>query len=158
MTREYGGCDDEQSLHKEVERISGTSSLQVCNNDLAPYLTEEFDLFLMEHKLPFVKRTDARHEYDGQIEWWRPGMQHLGKWEFTNTEANAIHISLESLKKALEQHKTLRQVVAALERVAPDPGPVILLAPTSKKRGTGRRVRSSNNDTNKTDALQQTKG
>jgi hypothetical protein len=157
MTRDYGGCDDEASLHKEVERISGTSSLQVCNNDLAPYLTDDLDLFLMEHKLPFVKRTDARHEYDGQIEWWRPGMKHLGKWEFTNTEANAVHISLESLKKALEQHKTLRQVVAALEGVAPDPGPVILLPPTSKQRGTGQRARSSNNDANKTDALQQTK-
>ena len=45
MTREYGGCDDEASLHKEVERISGTSSLQVCNNDLAPYLTVDLDLF-----------------------------------------------------------------------------------------------------------------
>jgi len=156
MTRE-NGCDDEGSLRKEVERISGTSSLQVCNNDLAPYLTDDLDLFLMEHKLPFVKRTDARHEYDGQIEWWQPGMKHLGKWEFTNTEANAVHISLESLKKALEQHKTLRQVVAALEGVAPDPGPVILLPPTSKQRGTGQRARSSNNDANKTDALQQTK-
>ena len=111
----------------------------------------------MEHKLPFVKRTDARHEYDGQIEWWRPGMKHLGKWEFTNTEANAIHISLESLKKALEQRKTLRQVVAELEGIAPDPGPVILLPPTSKKRGACRRARSSNNDANNTDALQQTK-
>ena len=26
MTREYGGCDDEDSLRKEVARISGTSS------------------------------------------------------------------------------------------------------------------------------------
>lgn len=136
MTREYGGCDDETSLRKEVERISGKSSLQVCNNDLAPYMTEDLDLFLMEQKLPFVKRTDARHEYDGQIEWSRPGMKHLGKWEFTNTEANAIHISLESLKKALEKRKTLRQVVAELEGVAPDPGPMILLSATSKKRGT----------------------
>ena len=157
MTREYGGCDDETSLRKEVERISGKSSLQVCNNDLAPYMTEELDLFLMEQKLPFVKRTDASHEYDGQIEWSRPGMKHLGKWEFTNTEANAIHISLESLKKALEKRKTLRQVVAELEGVAPDPGPVILLSATSKKRGTYRRARSSNNDANKTDALQQTR-
>ena len=157
MTREYGGSDDETSLRKEVERISGKSSLQVCNNDLAPYMTEDLDLFLMEQKLPFVKRTDARHEYDGQIEWSRPGMKHLGKWEFTNTEANAIHISLESLKKALEKRKTLRQVAAELEGVAPDPGPVILLSATSKKRGTYRRARSLNNDANKTDALQQTR-
>ena len=133
MTREYGGRDDEASLSKEAERISGTSSLQVCHNDLAPYLTGELDLFLMEHKLPFVKRTDARHEYDGQIEWWLPGMKHLGKWEFTNTEATAVHVSLEFLKKALEERKTLRKVVAELEGVAPDPGPVILVSRTSKK-------------------------
>jgi len=157
MTREYGGCDDEESLRKEVERISGTSSLRVCNNELAPYVTDDLDLFLVEHKLPFVKRTDACHEYGGQIEWWRPVMKHMGKWEFTNTEANAIHISLESLKQALEQRKTLRQVVAELEGIAPDPGPVILLPPTSKKRGACRRARSSNNDANNTDALQQTK-
>jgi hypothetical protein len=61
------------------------------------------------------------------------------------------------LKKALEERKTLRQVVAELEGVAPDPGPVILLSATSKKRGTYRRARSSNNDANKTDALQQTR-
>jgi hypothetical protein len=120
-------------------------------------MTEDLDLFLMEQKLPFVKRTDARHEYDGQIEWSRPGMKHLGKWEFTNTEANAIHISLESLKKALEKRKTLRQVVAELEGVAPDPGPVILLPPTSKKRGACRRARCSHNDCKKTNALQQTR-
>ena len=62
-----------------------------------------------------------------------------------------------ALTKALEERKTLRQVVAELEGVAPDPGPVILLSATSKKRGTYRRARSSNNDANKTDALQQTR-
>lgn len=40
LTREYGGCDDEASLFKEVESVSGKSSLKVCNNDLAPYMTE----------------------------------------------------------------------------------------------------------------------
>ena len=40
----------------------------------------------------------------------------------------AVHVSLEFLKKALEQRKTLRKVVAELEGVAPDPGPVILAA------------------------------
>jgi hypothetical protein len=53
----------------------------------------------------------------------------------------------------LEERKTLRKVVAELEGVAPDPGPVILLHPTSKKRGACRRVRSSHNDANKTNAL-----
>jgi hypothetical protein len=133
MTREYGGCDDEASLRKEVERISGTSSLKVCNNELAPYVTDDLDLFLVEHRLPFVKRTDACHEYGGQIEWWRPGMKHMAKWEFTNTEATAVHVSLEFLKKALEERKTLRKVVAELEGVAPDPGPVIFVSRTSKK-------------------------
>jgi hypothetical protein len=133
MTREYGGRDDEASLRKEVERISGTSSLKVCNNELAPYVTDDLDLLLVEHRLPFVKRTDACHEYGGQIEWWRPGMKHMGKWEFTNTEATAVHVSLEFLKKALEERKTLRKVVAELEGVAPDPGPVILVSRTSKK-------------------------
>jgi hypothetical protein len=37
------------------------------------------------------------------------------------------------LKKALEERKTLRKVVAELEGVAPDPGPVILVSRTSKK-------------------------
>ena len=133
MTREYGGRDDEASLRKEVERISGTSSLKVCNNELAPYVTDDLDLFLVEHRLPFVKRTDACHEYGGQIEWWRPGMKHVGKWEFTNTEATAVHVSLEFLNKALEERKTLRKVVAELEGVAPDPGPMILVSWTSKK-------------------------
>src|ERR1035437_9371635 len=93
MTREDGGFAGEASPRKEVERISGKSSLQVCNNDLAPYMTEDHDLFLMEQKLPFAKRTDARHQSAGHLEWSRAGMKHLGKWEFTNTEANAIHIS-----------------------------------------------------------------
>ena len=133
MTGEYGGRDDEASLRKEVERISGTSSLKVCNNELAPYVTDDLDLFLVEHRLPFVKRTDACHEYGGQIEWWRPGMKHMAKWEFTNTEATAVHVSLEFLNKALEEHNTLRKVVAELEGVAPDPGPMILVSRTSKK-------------------------
>ncbi len=80
-------------------------------------------------------------------------MKHLGKWDCSNTEVNAIHISIESLKKALEQRKTLRQVVAELEGIAPDPGPVILLPPTSKKSGACRRARRSPNAANKTNAL-----
>lgn len=86
----------------------------------------------MEHKLPFVKRTDARFEYNGQIEWWRPGMKHLGCWEFTNTEAQAILISLDALKKALKKRKSLRAVIAQMEMVAPDPGPITLLSNVSK--------------------------
>ena len=132
LAREYGGCDDEKSLQKEVETVSGKTPLQVCNNDLAPYLTEELDLFLMQHKLSFVKRTDARFEYNGQIEWWRPGMKHLGCWEFTNTEAQAILISLDALKRALKKRKSLRAVIAQMEMVAPDPGPITLLSNVSK--------------------------
>jgi hypothetical protein len=134
LTREYGGCDDEASLLKEVESVSGKSSLKVCNNDLAPYLTEELDLFLMQHKLSFVKRTDARFEYNGQIEWWRPGMKHFGCWEFTNTEAQAILISLDALKKALKNRKSLRAVIAQMEMVAPDPGPITLLNVSALER------------------------
>ncbi|HOC54009.1 MAG TPA: hypothetical protein PKI20_00160 [Verrucomicrobiota bacterium] len=144
MTREYGGCDDEASLRKEAEQISGNSSLKVCNSELAPYLTDELDLFLVEHRLAFVKRTDARHEYGGQIEWWRPGMKHLAKWEFTNTEATEVHVSLEFLRKALGQRKTLRKVVEGLEGVAPDPGPLILLSRTPKKVCKCRRVPLAN--------------
>jgi len=140
MTREYGGCDDEKSLRKEVERVSGKSSLQVCNHDIAAYTTEDLDLFLIAHELPFVKRTDARYEYNGEIEWWRPGMKNMGKWEFTNTEANEIQISLESLKRSLEKRKTLRQVVAELEGVAPDPGPVTLVSRPARRPRTGMTV------------------
>lgn len=132
LTREYGGCDDEGSLLKEVERVSGKTSLKVCNNDLAPYMTEQFDLFLMEHELPFVKRTDARFEYNGEIQWWRSGMKQLGRWEFTNTEAKEILISLDALKRALRKRKSLREVIAEMEMVAPDPGPIILLSKVSK--------------------------
>lgn len=132
LTREYGGCDDEASLLKEVKSVSGKSSLKVCNSELAPYLTEQLDLFLMEHKLPFVKRTDARFEYGGEIQWWRPGMKHFGRWEFTNTEATEILISLDALKKALKRRKSLRKVIAEMEMVAPDPGPVVLLSNASK--------------------------
>lgn len=142
MTREYGGCDDEASLRKEAERIGGNSSLRVCNSELAPYMTDELDLFLVEHRLAFVKRTDARHEYGGQIEWWRPGMKHMGKWEFTNTEATEIHVSLEFLRKALGQRKTLRKVVAELEGVAPEPGPLLLVSRASQKAGGRRRARA----------------
>jgi len=127
LTREFGGCDDEASLSKEAERNSGKTSLTVCNNELAPYMTDQLDLFLMEHKLPFVKRTDARFEYGGEIQWCRPGMKHFGRWEFTNTEATEILISLEALKKALKKRKSLRKVVAEMEMVAPDPGPIMLL-------------------------------
>jgi len=127
MTREYGGCDDAASLRKEAERISGNSPLKVCNSELAPYMTDELDVFLVEHRLAFVKRTDARHEYGGQIEWWRSGMKHLAKWEFTNSEATEVHVSLEFLKKALGQRKTLRKVVEGLEGVGPDTGPLILV-------------------------------
>jgi hypothetical protein len=132
LTREYGGCDDETSLFREVERVSGKASLKVCHNDLAPYVTEQLDLFLMEHKLPFVKRTDARFEYNGEIQWWRPGMKHLGRWEFTNSEAKEILISLDALKRALKKRKSLRKVIGEMEMVAPDPGPIILLSRVSK--------------------------
>lgn len=132
LTREYGGCDDEASLSKEVEKISGRSSLKACNSELAPYLTEQLDLFLTQHKLPFVKRTDARFEYGGEIQWWRPGMKHLGRWEFTNTEATDILISLDALKKALKKYKSLRKVIAEMEMVAPDPGPITLLPQAPK--------------------------
>ncbi len=132
LTREFGGCDDEASLCKEVERVSGKTSLKVCNSELAPYMTDQFDLFLMEHRLPFVKRTDARFEYGGEIQWWRPDMNHLGRWEFTNTEATEILISLAALKKALKKRKSLRQVIAEMEMVAPDPGPITLLPKISK--------------------------
>ncbi len=127
LTREFGGCDDEASLSKEVERVSGKASLKVCNNELAPYVTDQLDLFLMEHNLPFVKRTDARFEYGGEIQWWRPGMKHFGRWEFTNTEASDILISLDALKKALNKRKSLRKVIAEMEIVAPNPGPITLL-------------------------------
>jgi hypothetical protein len=80
-------------------------------------------------------------------------MKHLAQWEFTNAEATEVHVSLEFLKKALKQRKTLRKVVTGLEGVAPDPGPLILLPPTSKKRGACRRARCSHNDANKTNAL-----
>jgi hypothetical protein len=156
MTREYGGCDDEASLRKEAEQISGNSSLKVCNSELAPYMTDELDLFLVEHRLAFVKRTDARHEYGGQIEWWRPGMKHLGKWEFTNTEATEVHVSLEFLKKALGQRKTLRKVVEGLEGVAPDPGPLILVPQASQKASGRRRACAVNRRTRESDAQQQT--
>lgn len=156
MTREYGGCDDAASLRKEAERISGNSALKVCNSELAPYMTDELDLFLVEHRLAFVKRTDARHEYGGQIEWWRPGIKHLAKWEFTNAEATEVHVSLEFLKKALEQRKTLRKVVAELEGVAPDPGPLILVSRASHKICGRRRPRSVNGPARQSDAQQQT--
>lgn len=132
LTREYGGCDDETSLLEEVKRVSGKAPLKVCNNDLAPYATEQLDMFLMEHKLPFVKRTDARFEYNGEIQWWRPGMKHLGRWEFTNSEAKEILISLDALKRALRKRKSLREGIAEMEAVAPDPGPLILLSQVSK--------------------------
>ena len=132
LTREFGSCDDEASLSKEVESVSGKTALKVCNNELAPYITNNLDLFLMEHKLPFVKRTDARFEYGGEIQWWRPGMKHPGRWEFTNTEATEILISLDCLKKALSKRKSLRQVIAEMEMVAPDPGPITLLPKVSK--------------------------
>ena len=132
LTREYGGCDDETSLFREVERVSGKESLKVCNNDLAPYATEQLDWFLVEHKLPFVKRTDARFEYNGEIQWWRPGMKHLGRWEFTNSEAKEVFISLEALKRALGKRKSLRAVIAEMETVAPNPGSIILLSKVSK--------------------------
>ncbi len=156
MTREYGGCDDEASLRKEAERISGNSSLKVCNSELAPYMTDDLDLFLVEHRLTFVKRTDARHEYGGQIEWWRPGLKHMAKWEFTNTEATEVHVSLEFLKKALEQRKTLRKVVAGLEGVAPDPGPLILISRASQKAGGRRPARCVNGPAHESDAQQET--
>lgn len=156
MTREYGGCHDEASLRKEAERIGGNSSLRVCNSELAPYMTDELDLFLVEHRLAFVKRTDARLEYGGQIEWWRPGMKHMAKWEFTNTEATEVQVSLEFLKKALEQRKTLRKVVTGLEGVAPDPGPLILVSPASQKAGGRRRPRSVNGPARESDAQQGT--
>lgn len=148
MTREYGGCDDEASLRKEAERISGNSSLKVCNSELAPYMTDDLDLCLVEHRLTFVKRTDARHEYSGQIEWWRPGLKHMAKWEFTNTEATEVHVSLEFLKKALEQRKTLRKVVAGLEGVAPDPGPLILVSRASQRVSGRRRTPLANRGVN----------
>lgn len=132
LTREYGGCDDEGSLLKEVERVSGKTSLKVCHNDLAPYITEQLDLFLMEHKLPFVKRTDARFEYNGEIQWWRPGMKQLGRWEFTNTEATEILISLDVLKRALKKRKSLRKVIAEMEVIAPNPGPITMLSRAEK--------------------------
>lgn len=132
LTREFGGCDDEASLCKEVERVSGKASLKVCNNELAPYMTDQLDLFLMDHGLSFVKRTDARFEYGGEIQWWRPGMKHFGRWEFTNTEATEILISLDALKKALKKRKSLRKVIAEMEMVARDPGPIVLLSNLSK--------------------------
>ncbi len=137
LTREYGGCDDEASLLKEIADISGKASLKVCHNELAPYVTEELDLFLIEHKLPFLKRTDARFEYDGEIQWWRPGMKHLGRWEFTNTEANEIFISLDALKRSLKKGKSLRKVIAEMETVAPDPGPIFLVSRASKSASPG---------------------
>ena len=88
--------------------------------------------FCHEHKLPFVKRTDARFEYNGQIEWWRPGMKLLGCWEFTNTEATEIFISLDALKRALNKHKSLRKVISGMEMIAPDPGPITLLSKVSR--------------------------
>ncbi len=132
LTREYGGCDDETSLFREVEKISGKEPLKICNNDLAPYMTEQLDLFLMEHRQPFVKRTDARFEYNGEIQWWRPGMKQLGRWEFTNTEATEILISLDVLKRALKKRKSLRQVIAEMELIAPNPGPITLLSRAAK--------------------------
>ena len=33
LAKEYGGCDDEKSLHKEVETVSGRTLLQVCKEN-----------------------------------------------------------------------------------------------------------------------------
>jgi hypothetical protein len=59
-------------------------------------------------------------------------MKHLGRWEFTNSEAKEILISLDALKRTLRKRKSLREVIAEMETVAPNPGPIILLSKVSK--------------------------
>jgi hypothetical protein len=86
------------------------------------------DAFCIEHGLQFLKRVEAKYEYNGEIIWWTPGMAEPKVWAATNVSASRPYASLEFLRKEEENHETLAQVIKILEAVGPTPPPLQLIA------------------------------
>lgn len=92
----------------------------------------ELEEFCRKHNLTYRRTSDAKYEYDGEVVLWQPGM----KKPISNaaTQNGHVYTTVESLRAALDNGDTLRDVVDDLERFTrPIPAFEVVKAKGKKK-------------------------
>lgn len=59
--------------------------------------------------LSFVRHSEARYEYDGELVWWQPGMNEVG-WSCADQEANPL-VAVSEIRRWLEQNLNVSKML-----------------------------------------------
>ena len=76
VSLDYGTADFEPKSADELLEAAKTSGTLELMNDQARYgQFEELEAFLVKHKIPFDRHSDAKYEFDPERVVFRPGMK-----------------------------------------------------------------------------------
>lgn len=85
---------------------------------------EDLEKFCRKHKLTYLRTTEAKYEYNGEIAFWKPGM----KEPIANpaTQDGQPYADLATLRHYHSKGKTLAQVIEDLKYFVQDVPPLIV--------------------------------
>lgn len=117
---------DELLTVKDLEAaIAAGKSINLYDSQASWGKFDDLQEFCRTRGLTFKRTCDATDEYDGEMEFWRPGMQ-KPLLQLTDSD-NIPTITVEGLRKAEAAGKTLAEVIADLS-AADQPVPPLSLA------------------------------
>lgn len=129
----YCGSDETLTVSDLMAEISAGKPVMLYDNQASWGKFPALQEFCREHGLTFKRTCDATEEFDGEIEFWQPGMAESAEGTADNDGTPVI--SLTALRTAQSQGKTLDQIVLGLQAAdAPVPALVVIgnAAPVAK--------------------------
>jgi hypothetical protein len=126
-----------KTIHKHILHAAKTKQAVVFNDhEVAGGLTDHIFAFCQSHDLSFVKRVDGKYEYNGEIHWWKPGMDEVRIWVNTNNNATEAMLTMDNLLDLEADGKSIKDAIELLQSVAPEPPPLKIIGlKQRKKRG-----------------------
>jgi hypothetical protein len=131
MSCDWSGEENPDVIEKALQEQLAKDARYLTVND--PEVSHEFEAdltdYLIDQKIPWNKRVDAKYEYDAEFTWWRPGMKRPETWCYMDSNCQNVHVSLELLLKWRKQRKGLAWVIKELKKVGPPMDEAILIDP-----------------------------
>jgi hypothetical protein len=117
----------EADIHSKITSCSGSQTLTLTACEFAGGGAAEPENFCIRHRIPYTKRLHGKHEYNGELTWWRPGMRIARIWEDTDITGEPVMLRREALEEALSAGETLQQVFTKLQAVAAPLPPIQII-------------------------------
>jgi len=118
---DYNGPDDISSIRNEIDNaIANATTVEFYNDQARGGMFEEIETWCQSHGLTYVRHSEAKFEFDAELAWWQPGMEHPNT--VVSNNAHEVLINIVVIQECLEEPNDALKVAAlqlALVRSTP---------------------------------------